>query len=488
MSVPSAVSAPAHKPYPLPGLIAFSAVGIPLAGMLLAFGLWMPRYYITLLHKGGMKAVAATALVGLAFAVVRGLDICIDPLLALAMDRTKTPIGRYRPWMILGLPFLIIGVHQVLAPGANASIPWLIGWAFFTYLGYSMLTLGQTAWSPRLAPTYAERPRLFGWTQGLAVIGSVGLLVLPIVTRHAVVPSTARDLPKLALILMVAFPVAVAICTIFTREGEAPPVVKQKFSRGDYRFAAGRLWKIVLADLVLTLGPGTTGPMYVYFFHDAKGFNEADVGYLLIYYIGAGLIGAPVWGRLARRFGKPRTIQIACVLYAVTQTILMAIPHVPKGYTFNPAGIPTAIGMFSVGFCASSFLLLIRSMVADVIDEVRLETGRDLTSLLYSMVTTTTKIGQAITVAIVLPTLAFFGYEGQEAAHNTPQAIFVLEMMYVFVPIILVWFGGAMLFGYKLDAKRHAEIVQALAQRDYAGAEETLVGPIGDDVPAAAAE
>ena len=89
----------------------------------------------------------------------------------------------------------------------------------------------------------------------------------------------------------------------------------------------------MLADLVLTLGPGTTGPMYVYFFHDAKGFNEADVGYLLIYYIGAGLIGAPVWGRVARRFGKHRTVQIACVCYGITQTILMA-------HTARAEGLP----------------------------------------------------------------------------------------------------------------------------------------------------
>src|ERR1700756_1725470 len=118
----SAAPQPVHKPYPLPGLVAFSAVGIPLAGMLLALGLWTPRYYITLLHKGGMHAVAATALVGLAFAIVRLMDIGIDPLIALAMDRTKTPIGRYRPWMLLGLPFLVFGIHQVLVPGPHPSL------------------------------------------------------------------------------------------------------------------------------------------------------------------------------------------------------------------------------------------------------------------------------------------------------------------------------------------------------------------------------
>src|SRR5580658_2711088 len=191
-----ATAPPQDKPIPLPSLAAFSTVGIPLAAMLLAFGLFLPRYFITLLHKGGMEAVKATALVGLAFFVVRLIDICIDPLVAIAMDRTRTPIGRYRPWMLAGLPFLVLGVHQVLVPGPHPTLPALVGWLLVTYFGYSMLTLGQTAWSATLAPSYAGRSRLFGWTQGLAVIGSVGLLLLPLITKGAIVPSTARDLPK----------------------------------------------------------------------------------------------------------------------------------------------------------------------------------------------------------------------------------------------------------------------------------------------------
>jgi GPH family glycoside/pentoside/hexuronide:cation symporter len=483
----NATARPPAQPYPLAGVIAFSTIGIPLAGMLLTFGLWIPRFYVTVLSKGGMKGAVALALVGVAILVVRLLDICLDPIVALAMDRTKTPIGRYRPWMILGLPFLIYGIYRVLDPGAHTTPVHLIVWMVFAYVGYSMLTLAQASWSSSLAPTYQERARLWGWTQGVAVVGSVGLLLLPIVTKHFIVPGRAASMPALALILMAAFPLAVVICSVFTRERTPPPAPpKQTFSAGDYRFAAGRMWRVVLADLVLTLGPGTTGPMYVYFFHDAKGFVDADVGYLLIYYIGAGLIGAPFWGRLARRFGKHRTVQIACVCYGITQTTLMAIPRVWPGYHFFPQGLPTAAGMFSVGFCASAFILLIRAMVADIVDEVKLETSRDLTSLLYSMVTTTTKIGQAITVSVVFPILAYFGYNGAEGAVNTHQAIFALEMCYLFAPIILVFFGGAMLFGYKLDARRHAEIRAALEEREYAGAEESLTGPIEEAPPAAA--
>ena len=49
---------------------------------------------------------------------------------------------------------------------------------------------------------------------------------------------------------------------------------------------------------------------------------------------------------------------------------------------------------------------------------------------------------------------------------NTPHAIFGLEMCYLFAPIILVFFGGALFFGYKLDATRHAAIREALEARD----------------------
>jgi Na+/melibiose symporter-like transporter len=241
----------------------------------------------------------------------------------------------------------------------------------------------------------------------------------------------------------------------------------------------------MLADLLLTLGPGTTGPLYVYYFHDAKGFTIQDVSFLLIFYAGAGIAGALFWARVvSERFGKHRTVQIACVVYSITQSILMAIPRVWPGYKWTD-DIPTIAGMMAVGFTAAAFLPLVRAMMADVVDEVRLERGQDLTSLLYSMVTTTTKVGQSITVAIVFPVLAFVGYNGAEGAVNTPHAIFGLEMCYLFAPVILVWFGGAMFFGYKLDAKRHAEIREALAALDLAAGEESLTGAL-DGAPAPA--
>ena len=39
-------------------------------------------------------------------------------------------------------------------------------------------------------------------------------------------------------------------------------------------------------------------------------------------------------------------------------------------------------------------------------------------------------------------------------------------MCYVFAPVFFVLVGGAVMFGYRLDAKRHAEVREKLDLRD----------------------
>ncbi len=462
------------KPVPLSTLTAFSLPGLPLAAMVVVFGVYLPRFYVSL----GADFIAVAG----AIATVRFFDIWLDPFLGLAMDRTRTPIGRYRPWLILGTPVAMYGSWKLLDPPAAPSAGYLIVWLLTAYAGVSIITLVLAAWSAALSPSYDGRSRVYGITQGLAVLGSVGLLLLPLITHGAIVLGNAGSMPAVAMIFVVAIPVASLICMLFTPDRSATPrAAHVRFKPMDFirALSNGSLLRVVLADLVLTLGPGTTAPLYVYFFHEAKGFTTTEVGLLLIFYIGAGLVGAPFWGRVAQRLGKHRTVQLACVAYAICQTALMALPRVWPGHDLAQT-LPTAIGMTCVGFCASAFLLLIRAMVADVVDEERLAKGADMTSVFFSLVTTTTKIGTVITVVIVFPILKAVGFNGKEGAINTPHAIFGLEMCYLFAPIILVGIGGLLFFGYRLDAKRHALIRAELEARDSAlsraAAAESLVG------------
>jgi GPH family glycoside/pentoside/hexuronide:cation symporter len=440
----------------LPRLIGFSGLitGIAMAGV--AQTLFLPRFYASTV---GLDLAA----VGFAFSIVRLIDVGIDPFLGVMMDRFNSPIGKYRPWILASAPILMIATWQLFVPPAGAGIAHIIIWSLVFALGGSMFNLAQAAWASNLASDYKERPRVFGWMQIMGILAAMVFLLLGAITQHRIEPSAASSMPTIALMIIILIPISFLIGTAVTPDR---PIVtsaaSSKVNLADYWAAICKpdMVRLILADFVLTLGPGLTGPIYLFFFHDVKQFSYAIATLLIVPYGAAGLLGAPVWSRVAAKFGKHRLIQIACVLYGITQTILMVLPPAML--------IPTAISIFSVGFCVSAFVIAIRSMVADLADAALLERGKDQTSVLFAMVTTTTKIGASITTGVTFGILAAVGYTARQGVVNTPQAIFGLEMVYLFAPILLVFVGAAIMIGYKLDANAHADIRKKLGDRNVA--------------------
>ena len=460
----AATAAPARLP--LPRVLAFATGSIPVYMLLLVLGTYITPFYAGTV---GIKL----AVLGATLSSLRLIDVAFDFILGWLMDRFETPIGRFKPWFILSLPVFWLGVFKLLNPPVGAGLDHLVPWLLVSYMAYSLLGLSHAAWAANLATDYHERSRIFGWTQGIAVIGSVSLLAAPILTNGWVKPGDGDSMPRLAILLIAVATITIPINAIFTPER----VVRgAKGSGASFKdliaiFTTGSMSRLVIADLLLTLGANSTGPMYVFFFHSAKGFEISQVSYLLIPYVGAGILGAPTWARVATRFGKHRALQIACLLYGITQAILMAIP----------AGLlwQTALGMFCVGFSASAFIPMMRSMVADVTDELRLTTGQERAGVLYSLVILVQKFGTSVTAIIVLPILDYVGFDPKPHAANTPEAIFGLQMCYLFAPIIFVLIGSLVFFGYKLTPQRHAEIAAALKEREalsLASAEEAFAG------------
>jgi GPH family glycoside/pentoside/hexuronide:cation symporter len=445
---------------PLPVVMAFSSTALPIAAIGLVMAVYLPRFF------AGQLGLSLAA-VGLAFTIVRLIDLAIDPILGMAMDRTRSRLGRYRPWLLLGGPIVMLAAYMLFMAQPGITEAYLIGWLLVLYLGVSILTLAQAAWGASLATDYHDRSRVYGVIQAVGVIGAVLILLLPLALGKQ--GEGVNGVHAMGWFCILLIPVTLALCTLITPERVAPDASKERVTLRDYWDLVRRpeMARLIFADLFMALGPGTTAALYLFFFHDARGYSTTQTGLLLVFFIGAGLVGAMFWGWLAQKIGKHRALIVSAVAYAVTQSALMIIP---------PATMALAIpGMFSVGFVSSAFVLIVRAMVADVADEVRLETGKERVGLLYALVTTTQKIGTAITVGISFTVLDLVGYNPAEGAVNSPAAIRGLELCYVFAPIILVFFGGAAFIGWKLDAKRHAEVRRQLDERDALAAEAGLL-------------
>ncbi len=122
---------------------------------------------------------------------------------------------------------------------------------------------------------------------------------------------------------------------------------------------------------------------------------------------------------------------------------------------------PIAAALFAIGFCGIAFPTLVRAMAGDAADEILLEKGIQRTSLLYSMISTTTKSATALGV-ITFPLLAIFHFLPSENAVNTPHAVFGLVLIYCVSPLIFLLLGALAFANYSLDAERHDEIREAL--------------------------
>jgi Na+/melibiose symporter-like transporter len=147
---------------------------MPNAALTLAISVFMTPYltgYVGLT----LGAVAFT------FGAVRLLDLGVDFLLGLAMDRTRTRIGRYRPWMILGAPVVMAAVYLLFMARPGATTGYLIAALLLMYLGTSILALSHTAWASTLATNYDDRSRLFGALTAVGVIASVAVLLVPVI-------------------------------------------------------------------------------------------------------------------------------------------------------------------------------------------------------------------------------------------------------------------------------------------------------------------
>src|SRR5215210_16993 len=87
-------------------LAAFAGPCLPLAAMGLPLVVYLPEYYSNAL---GLPL----ATVGAAFMGVRLLDIMFDPFIGGVMDRTRTRWGRFRPWLALGAPPLMLATYAL---------------------------------------------------------------------------------------------------------------------------------------------------------------------------------------------------------------------------------------------------------------------------------------------------------------------------------------------------------------------------------------
>lgn len=434
------------------GLLAvFAGPSLPISALGLPLAVYLPEFFANVIGVG-------LGLVGSIFLGVRLLDLIVDPVLGGLMDGTRTPIGRFRPWMLVGAPVVMLATYMTFMAQPGAGAVHLGAWLLALYLGYSILTLSHTAWASTLAEGYHERSRIYAWMQAGLVLSMVMVpAIYDIGRRQSALPGAGVH--AIGWFIITLAPITVALASLFVPE--TTPKVRHADGRSlrDFVRLAMRpsVARILLADLCLAFGPSITAALFFFYFREARGFTTGEANILLLaYFIGA-LFGAPIWTRLAKSLGKHRALICAAAFYV---TLQLALLITPKGSL--TLGL---LLLWVAGLAYSAPTIFIRAMLADAADEANLDMGRESTGMLYAMISSTAKISSALAIFITYRILSMVGFAPKAYAHNTPHAIDGLAAVFIGGPVVFASIGAAILWSYRLDEGRHAEIRAALDAR-----------------------
>lgn len=393
----------------------FAAPAIGLAGLSLPLLTYLPSYYAGL----GVPLES----IGAAFLIVRILDMALDPLIGVVIDRTDGA-GRYRRWLLMATPILMAGVIMLFFPPANVGTLWLFAALLLTYAGYSAYGVGHLGWGCALAEDKRGRNWLFGWAQAAHVTG----VLIPAMIPLFVGGDQARAAMPTALFILVTLAAGVAIICLVVPLPEGQQA-DRGMRMGDVATLIARpsVARLLIVDMLTGMAVFTCGTLFFLYF-GARGLDgRTTAGLFLLTNMGS-LPGALLWAWLGNRIGKVEAAASAFTLFALLLAPIDLLPASP--------GAAMSVLLFGFGATLCAGPVLIRSMLADMAEGERLAQGVDKSGLLAALFLASNKLGMAIGPGIAFLLLGQVGYVAG-ATSQSASTIAMLDLLAIWAPLTI---------------------------------------------------
>lgn len=435
---------------PLRRLLPYALIEFPVGGAMNATSLFLGFHYASL----GVDL----AQIGLIMMGARLLDVLIDPAVGLMSDRTRSTWGRRKVWIAAGAPIFVLACWMLFKPPEDVSALYFAGWLVLFWLGFSMINIPYYAWGAELSPDYHERTRITTWRTIAGTLGSFTFLLIPAVRQqvYGVGGQPGEVLTTIAVIALITVPAFVALAAANVPDRGMSTDTKQVPLLHGIRVMGrnGAFLRLLAAFTIVGLGPVLQGAMFPFFMQNVVGDTTSGPKILLIYYPTVAL-GVIIWAALARRIDKHQAWLVGMTVMAGVTVSYMLVGH---GDIMLMMFI---LAMSGIGSGALSALPA--SMKADVVDLDAMESGEDRAGLFFAAWSLAVKFIAAVGQGLAFTTLAWIGFEAK--GDNSPDEIFGLRVFYSAGPMVLYVIAMAIVWGYPITAKRHAEMRQVLVAR-----------------------
>jgi GPH family glycoside/pentoside/hexuronide:cation symporter len=451
-------------------LLAYGAPSFAGAAMLVPILIHLPKFYADVV-------LVPLGYLAIAIAAARSLDAMSDPLIGWLSDRTRTRLGRRRPFIAVGAPLCAAAFWALFSPPVDLSRTGAAAWFTCTFILYfvfhTVYALPHYALGPELTLDYHERSKLFGVREGFSILGTVTAAIAPglLVDSCGMGERAAFS----ALGLTFALLLAALYWTLVAVVRERPDFVAREsnpFVPGVRRALRNRPFRILLASYVVGSIAGAIPGTLMPFFNEYVIRPANPARWLAIFlgtYFGSGFVCLPLWVLLARRIGK-RPTWLASFVMGVTGGGAMF---------FLGEGDTTPL-LLLIAWAGSSFgagLFLGPAMQADVIDYDELHTGKRREAQYSAFWAILPKFVAIPSAAIPIAILSSIGYVPN--AVQTPQVVLAIKAIFALTPAFFSTLAFFIAWRFPIDERVHRAVLDGiLRHQDGQVATDPLTGAL----------
>ena len=398
------------------------------------------------------------ASVGTMFLLTRLWDGLNDPIMGIISDRTRTSMGKFRPYLLwVAIPFGIIGVLTFSSPDFGPS-----GKLLYAYVTYTLMMMVYTAvnvpysslmgvmTSDTKERTSLASFRFIGaYSGGIFMTATVPYLLDYFKSTGA---NDAQSYQYTVGIYAIIAAFFFIMTFLWTKERVKPLESETSIKKDLKDLAKNNQWFIMLGAgiAVLIFNSLRDGSIMYYFKYFVKDQNLSYFGavqwdklagaYMTLWLV-TNLIGVLLAKPASAKFGKKSTFMAAMLIASVFSILF---------YWVDPNSIAMIFGLnIIMGICSGIVLPLIWSMYADIADYSEWKTGRRATGLVFSSSSMSQKMGWTLGGAITGWLLSSYGFEAN--AEQTTESLKGIRLMISIYPAVGALLSALFLLWYKLS-------------------------------------
>lgn len=422
--------------------------------------------------------------VGFAIMLALVIDAFIDPIVGQLSDNTRSKWGRRHPWMYAAAIPVAISYSLIWNPptawSQPAQVAYLVAVAVLIRSFISCYEIPSAALAAELTTEYDERTRLlsyrylFGWGGGLAMYGLALFVFLKPTPEFPVGQLNPAGYASYGVFAGGLMLFAILVTSIGThrqipnlREPPQQRVTLGRLAAEMFGAMANRNFLMILASaFFLYAGIGLGFAINLYFNTYFWEFNAGEIALFSFSSLTAAILAFILAPRLARRFEKRAVAMLllptglAFSIGPIALRLLGAFPANDSPIIFTTIFLTNILAV-GLGIIAN---ILFSSMIADVVEDSELKTGRRQEGVFFAAIAFAAKSTTGFGILASGLIIGGIGFpSGIKPGQIDPDIIRSLGLIYVPAQIVLYGTATLLLLGYGISRSSHADTLRKLA-------------------------